>query len=62
MGGMNLSEMVGHLEAIARDDQAPPSSRVRAIEVLARLARTQTPEDQEWQAIVEQFGEANASE
>jgi hypothetical protein len=34
----------------------PPSARVRAIEVLLRISKQQTPEDAEWDRIVREFG------
>jgi hypothetical protein len=53
---MDLSEMTDRLEGIARDEKVPPSARVRAMEVLFRIARHQPPEDAEWERIVAQFG------
>jgi hypothetical protein len=37
---MDLTEMTEHLEGIARSEEAPPSARVRAIEVLFRIDKT----------------------
>jgi hypothetical protein len=53
---MTLAEMRDTLEAIARSEDTPPSARVRAVEVLLRLAKTASPEDLEWEALVAEFG------
>jgi hypothetical protein len=60
MPDMDLSEMTDHLETIARSDDVPPSARVRAIEVLLRIAKQATPEDAEWERIVAEFGSPGA--
>jgi hypothetical protein len=54
---MDLSEMREHLETIARCEGVALSARVRAIEVLLRIAKQQTPEDAEWDRIVREFGD-----
>jgi hypothetical protein len=59
---MDLSEMTEHLQKIARSDQVPPSARVRAIEVLLRINRQQTPEDAEWERIIREFGDRHVPE
>ena len=48
--------MTQHLEAIARSETVPPSARVRAIEVLLRIARQRSPGDEEWDKIIAEFG------
>jgi hypothetical protein len=57
---MDLSEMTDHLERIARDEDVPPSARVRAIEVLLRLSKSHSAGDEEWAAIVREFGAIDA--
>jgi hypothetical protein len=57
---MDLDEMTRHLEGIARDETVAPSARVRAIEVLARIAKGQTDDDREWAEVVKQFGGTDA--
>jgi hypothetical protein len=57
---MNINEMTEHLETIARSENVPPSARVRAIEVLLRIAKQATPEDIEWERIVAEFGSPGA--
>jgi hypothetical protein len=52
--------MTDHLEAIARSEKVPPSARVRAIEVLLRICKQQTPESEEWDRIVAEFGSRDA--
>jgi len=52
----DFTEMVEHLEAIARSETTPPSARVRALEVLLRISKQATPEDLEWGRIVAEFG------
>jgi hypothetical protein len=54
---MDLTEMTDHLEAIARSEKVPPSARVRAIEVLLRIAKQQSPDDAEWERIVREFSD-----
>jgi hypothetical protein len=56
---MNINEMTEHLETIARSENVPPSARVRAIEVLLRIAKQQ-PEDAEWERLVREFAETDA--
>ena len=54
---MDAAEIQEHLERIARADDVSPSTRVRALEVLLRLAKTSSPEDIEWAKIVDRFGD-----
>lgn len=58
MNRMDLTEMTDHLEAIARSESVPPSARVRAIEVLLRINKQQSPEDAEWERIVRELDAA----
>ena len=53
---MDAGEIQQHLEAIARDEDTSPSTRVRALEVLLRLQRTVSPDDAEWQRLAAEFG------
>ena len=48
--------MVALLEEFARDEDVAASTRVRAVEVLLRIDKTEPPEDREWQDIVSRFG------
>lgn len=57
---MDAAEIQGHLEDIARDEKTSPSTRVRALEVLLRLAKTASPADIEWAEIQRQFGGSDA--
>jgi hypothetical protein len=57
---MDLTEMIDRLQAIARDDRVAASARVRALEVLLRINKQATPEDLEWEKLVQQFGPADA--
>jgi hypothetical protein len=52
---MDLTEMTEHLEAIARDEGVAASARVRAIEVLLRLDKQQSPDEREWARLVEEL-------
>jgi hypothetical protein len=45
------------LETIARGEDVSPSTRVRALEVLLRLAKTASTDDVEWARIVQRFGD-----
>ena len=56
---MDAAEIQEHLERIARADDVSPSTRVRALEVLLRLAKTASPEDIEWGKIVSRFGDGH---
>jgi hypothetical protein len=56
---MDAAEIQGHLEEIARSDDVSASTRVRALEVLLRLAKTASPEDVEWGRIVQRFGDGH---
>jgi hypothetical protein len=53
---VDVNEMVALLEGFARDEDVAASTRVRAVEVLIRLDRTEPQEDREWEAIVSRFG------
>jgi hypothetical protein len=53
---VDAAEIQQHLEQIARSDDTSASTRVRALEVLLRLAKTATPDDIEWAKIVQRFG------
>jgi hypothetical protein len=55
---VDAAEIQEHLERIARADDVSPSTRVRALEVLLRLAKTASPDDIEWSKIVQRFGTA----
>jgi hypothetical protein len=57
---MDLSEMTELLERIARNEDLPPSARVRSVEVLLRIARQQPAEDAEWERLVREFGGRDA--
>jgi hypothetical protein len=54
---MLVDEMVAILEGIARDEGAAASSRVRALEVLLRVDKDHSPDDREWERILESFGD-----
>jgi hypothetical protein len=54
---VDASEIQQHLEEIARSDDVSASTRVRALEVLLRLAKTASPQDIEWAKIVDRFGD-----
>jgi hypothetical protein len=54
---VDAAEIQEHLERIARADDVSPSTRVRALEVLLRLAKTASPDDIEWAKIVDRFGD-----
>jgi hypothetical protein len=60
MSGMDFAEMIDHLETIARDETTPPSARVRALEVLLRVAKTASQEDLEWEKLVAELESADA--
>jgi hypothetical protein len=57
---MDISEMVALLEGVARDQATPASARVRALEVLLRISKSHTPDDDEWTAIIAEFGAPDA--
>jgi hypothetical protein len=56
---VDAAEIQEHLERIARADDVSPSTRVRALEVLLRLAETASPEDIEWGKILQRFGDGS---
>lgn len=59
---MDAAEIQQHLEAIARSEDTSASTRVRALEVLLRLAKTASDDDVEWAKIVQRFGGDRAAE
>ena len=59
---MDAAGIQQHLEAIARSEDTSASTRVRALEVLLRLAKTASDDDVEWAKIVQRFGGDRAAE
>jgi hypothetical protein len=54
---MEAAEIQQHLEEIARADDVSASTRVRALEVLLRVAKTASDDEIEWSKIVQRFGD-----
>jgi hypothetical protein len=56
---VDAAEIQQHLQEIARSDDVSASTRVRALEVLLRLAKTASDDDIEWGKIVQRFGDGS---